>query len=267
MPLPDLRLDHASLQVPRLDTAMAMLQRLGLTATPTPGDEARHARLYLDRAYLEVSVPTGRPVSGPRILLFMHGARDVFGQLPALKARGIEVEQAGPYQGADGVWDDVVLKAPAVGIPAPVLVSRRSPPELAADWPPAAKTTHPSGARTLQAVLLVTHQTDEAVRFYEQLGGRPDEEQDLPAFGARRRRVHFPGGRFDLFKPAQQGKVAAWLAQRGPGVLGVSFGVASLDPVLQRLVAEQLEVHAADGVIFTDAAFGPDALFGFEPLP
>ena len=58
-----LYLDHASLSVPDLRQASEQLgSRLGLRSTPTSTDPGRHGRVYLDRAYLEVSArePTDR---------------------------------------------------------------------------------------------------------------------------------------------------------------------------------------------------------------
>lgn len=259
-----LRLDHASLQVPHLEGALEVLTTLGLKTTRTAG-VTHHARVHFDRAYLEVSAPPNRPVPGARIPLYFLGAPNVLSLLPELKSRGVTPQQVGLFRGVDGVWDDVVLGGTNPKVPPPILVSRKEPAELVGHWPPPLRTPHPNAAQRLASVFVATPALDETAAFLGLLGGEAEGETELPAFAAIRRRVHFEAGRIDLLKAARPGRVADWLSSRGPGAMGMSLAVRSMGDIAERLTSAGFDAYAGDGEIFTDAPFGPDALFAFEP--
>jgi catechol 2,3-dioxygenase-like lactoylglutathione lyase family enzyme len=162
-----LRLDHVSIAVPDLREALAQLDaRFGLRATVSAADPQHHSRVYLDRAYLEVSAT--RPVASWEMSLFFLRFDDSDRLREHLQGCGIS-HRFGRYQGVDGWWDDVELDAGSV--PLPILVRRSHPPEIATDWPPALDVPHRCGARTLQAVHVVVPELSAAVDVYRKLLG------------------------------------------------------------------------------------------------
>src|SRR5687767_10633961 len=143
----ELWLDHASVRVPDLDTATGVFDRvLGRPPTRTPGASQRHSRWFLDRSYLEVSVPPG-PAPGWGLSLFFLRFADLAMTEGALRAAAIPYRSE-PYRGADGTWDNIELEGPA-GVPAPILVRRVAPEEIARDWPPRRPDPAPCGAIAL----------------------------------------------------------------------------------------------------------------------
>jgi glyoxalase-like protein len=166
-PVP-LWLDHASVEVPELGTAIGHLERrLGLHATVSPQAADRHGRIYLDRTYLEVAAGTA-PATGWRVHLWFLRFDDLEALRAHLEDAGIE-HRIGEYEGVDGTWDDVQIRAGPV--PLPILVRRTSPPEVAGDWPPTLARPHRCGARTLEAVHVTVGSLEAAVEAYRALLG------------------------------------------------------------------------------------------------
>jgi catechol 2,3-dioxygenase-like lactoylglutathione lyase family enzyme len=162
-----LRLDHASIAVPDLAEAVEQLdRRLGLRATGSPQAPERHSRVYLHRSYLEVSA--GSAGAGWQATLFFLRFDDPAALRTHLDGVGMQY-RFGQYEGVDGTWDDVEIRAGTV--PLPMLVRRTTPPAVARDWPPALGQTHPCGARTLAAVHLEVPSLKEAVEAYRRLLG------------------------------------------------------------------------------------------------
>lgn len=202
-----------------------LAQRVGLIATRTPSAATRHSRVYMHRSYLEVSTPETSAAS-PRgsVPLFFLRFEDLEQTRRELTARGIAFD-ATPYQGRDGVWDNVVLTAPE-GVLAPILVKRTHPLEIAREWPPAASAPQPCGARHLSGVLLpvAAGRRQAAIDFFHLL---LPQAQVLPAsrepvWGSTRTDVVWPGGRIALLESAASSPAAT------PGALGVLLAVDDL---------------------------------------
>ena len=141
-------------------------QRLGLRASVSPEAPERHSRVYLHRSYLEVLA--GSAGAGWETQLFFLRFNDPV----ALQAHLDDVSIAyrfSEYEGVDGTWDDVEIRAGTV--PLPMLVRRTAPRAVARDWPPALVQTHPCGARTLAAVHVEVPAIEEAVEAYRRLLG------------------------------------------------------------------------------------------------
>jgi hypothetical protein len=161
----ELRLDHASVEVPDLEVAVSRLDRLGLRATVTPEAPDRHSRVYLDRSYVEVAAGSG---PGWRTSLFFLRFDDPSPLREHLESVGIEY-RFGEYRGVDGTWDDVEIRAGSV--PLPILARRTAPADVARRWPPPLGPPHRCGARELVAVHVAVPSLDEAVEVYGALAG------------------------------------------------------------------------------------------------
>lgn len=204
-------LDHASVAVPRLHEAVAMLDaRLGLRTTISQADPEHHSRLHLDRAYLEVATgPQDRGWTTPGFFLRFA---DPAALRRHLDSSGLRYE-FGEYQGVDGRWDDVEIDGGTVALP--ILVRRTHPPVVARHWPPPLVDAHRCGARTLEAVHVSVPDLDAAVAVYARLvgvNGVCANDRD----GARRADFELASGRIVLV----EGEV--------PGVVAIVLGVGSL---------------------------------------
>jgi hypothetical protein len=241
-----IRLDHATLEVPDLVEAGDILwERFGLRVTPTPEDREGHARLFLDRTYLEV-VP-GAAEDELRLTGFYLFHPDVPTAVERLRAVGLASGPAVPYRGIDGVWWDGMLTAPE-GVPAPLLVQRTHPADVAAAWPPPLRNRHPSGIERLLGVYLITPYVAQAVDFYERLvrtcAGveHAQPAQQLKSGGHRwaladqQWEVTLPGGgRVIICDPLRPGRARELLVARGACVVGVELGTARLPDTELRL--------------------------------
>ena len=174
-----LSLDHVSLRA-----SPAELERRGFRVTPTAGAHGQHARVMLDRSYLELTWP-GTSVTNVRISQVndeggpgprSRGPRTPGGKrsplsavgwfvrsdgqdalLGRLRASGVAVPAPAPYAGRDGEWLDLKLPGAAVVTP---IVTRRTDRD---DWPPALTAPHPNGATSITR-LRVSAQRPRALR-------------------------------------------------------------------------------------------------------
>jgi hypothetical protein len=225
-----LQLDHVTLHVADLGDAMRRLdERLGLEAWPTSTDPQRHSRVVLDRSYVELSL--GAPRGGPPWVLPWFFLR--FLELPDLcRARLEEAQLASTLQifdGEDGCWTELQLDAPA-SVPLPLLIHRPARPGLALSFPPPMPSLQPCGAFGLAGVCLVTPELSTTLQYYRRLLGLTKVPQGFHdrVFGAHRVDLSLPGqGRIALLQPEGSGFGAAWLATRGPGVMGLLLAVES----------------------------------------
>jgi hypothetical protein len=244
-----LRLEHATLEVPDLTEAGDILwDRFGLRITATPEDSEGHARLYLDRSYVEV-VPGTSDADGLRLTGFYLSHPDVPSAIETLWERGLANGPAVTYRGVDGVWWDGVLTPPE-GVPAPVIVQRTEPADVAADWPPALINRHPSGIERLLAVYLVTPYVAQAVEFYEQLSqtfaawGGAFPARQLKSGGQhwaladQQWEVSLPGGgRVIICDAMRPGRARDLLIANGPCIAGLELGTGHLPDTEIRLNA------------------------------
>lgn len=221
-------LDHASVYVPTLEQGARRLEEvLGLTVTPTPARPAQHARIWLDRSYLEVRAEGAWGLGG---FFLRHG--DAAGTLAALQARGLQAWRGPPYVGVDGEWEELHVRA-AQAVPLPLLVRRVAPAGLAADWPPPLRSVHSGGARALVGVELAVSQLDEAAAAYAALSDVPIE-----AGPSETVRVRFSGGASVTLRQRDEGS---------EGVRMVVLEVSSLEALERRALAAGAHVERARG--------------------
>jgi hypothetical protein len=234
---PALVLDHASITVPALPVAIDLLaRRYALDLRSTVGAADSHGRIYLDRAYLEVSTGEG---SRWEVTAFFLGFRDLARLRRQLSLAGL-VHHHQVYEGVDGRWDDVEVEVEAAGVPVPVLVRRTEPAELARDWPPPLEGSHRCGATTLAEVHVPVASLREAAEVYARLLG--GERSWVAAGGPsvhRRAVFHLGTGRVVLVEGASRYAVVLGVpslttsrAVLGPALLPPDDrGVSWFDPV------------------------------------
>lgn len=213
-------LDHASIQVPELPTAVKHLHRIGLRATESPAAPERHSRVYLDRSYLEVSADPGS--SGWAAPLFFLRFEDPVWLRAHLDRVGF-TSRFGTYEGVDGTWDDVEVGGWSV--PLPILVRRTAPAEIAHWWPPPLREPHRCGATSLAEVHVGVSALEPAVEAYARLLGPregPSPTADVPT--GRRRAV----------LPAASGRIVL-LEGGADAVEGIVLGVGSMTRMQEEL--------------------------------
>jgi len=214
----DLRLDHVSISVPDLSVALEEFdERLGLAAVRTAADPHHHSRIFLERAYIEVS--DREPAKDWHIPYFFLRFDDPAGLRGHLESSGLAWTW-GSYQGVDGRWDDVFIESGSV--PCPILVRRTEPADVARDWPPALVRPHRCDALSLVEVRVAVPNFEAGLQTYSRLLGiapEPVRAGDQEA-GAR---FALAGGRIVLIE--------------GPeiGVEALVLGVNSLQRALQCL--------------------------------
>lgn len=203
------RLDHASIGVPHLGTAVDRLGRqLGLEVTVSPQAPERHGRIHLDRAYLEVS--THPDVSTWDITHFFLR----FSDLEGLRAHLDRVDlryRYDVYEGVDGRWDDIALDVAEV--PVPVLVRRTEPAQVARNWPPPLDHPHRCGAFRLTAVHVPVVSIEAAAEVYLRLlGVEAPRVLSGPGPDQRRAVFHLGSGTIVLVEGAERRAVVLGVA-------------------------------------------------------
>lgn len=144
-----LRLDHVSIAARSSDLGQRGFR---VTSTDDAGLDQPHARLFLNRVYLEiVPAPTHGEVIGRS--WFLH-TPDLPAAAEALRSAGIRVGGPTTYKGLDGVWEDVEIDPPSA-TPAMPMVTRRVD-RHAMTWPPPLSEAHPNGARTVKSLHVCT---------------------------------------------------------------------------------------------------------------
>ncbi len=244
----DLHLDHASVAVPELSAAVEHLDvRLGLRATVTAADPARHSRIYLDRSYVEVAAQA--EMSGWHPTHFFLRFEDEEALRAHLDECGVS-GRFGVYEGVDGRWDDVEVEAPSV--PLPILTRRTDPLEVARRWPPPLTEPHRCGARTLAAVQIGVTEWEAAVDAYGRLLGpavRPTPAGRTPD-GRRRTRLPLATGHLVLVEAEAE------------GVDAIILGVASLAETV-RVLGRDTELAVGDRMAWLDPAVAFGLRVGF----
>ncbi len=250
-PADPLWLDHLTLAVPDFAQAVAILrEQFGLRTTITPQAPERHGRILLDRCYIEV-VRNAVESDELAVPWFFLGHPDVPAAVARLRAAGLARDAATPYHGADGTWWNAMLRAPA-GVPAPLLVQRIEPAEVAAKWPPPLAQPHPSGVVRLGGVLVVTSAVGAAVDFYRllvtALTGTPataTSERVRHPLADQEWRVPLPdGARIVVCDPVRAGPAREHLLRRGAGLAGFELLSADLDATAAYLSRQDIDVQA-----------------------
>jgi hypothetical protein len=129
-----LRLDHVSLAVSR-----PLLDELAFRVTTTAGG-AGHARVLLDRCYLEVPASSASDSRADLGWFLRPDDMDVAAEL--LRDAGITASDPAEYVGYDGRWLDVEPTEKFVTSGLPILTRRLDLDEAA--WPPPLITPHPN---------------------------------------------------------------------------------------------------------------------------
>lgn len=221
-----LHLDHALLQVADLGQALRQLEeRLGLEAR-LAARAPDHARLYFERAFLEVVVQPGAPHVGPAWALLPW----FFLRFPDTpEARRDRLVKAGftpslqIFEGDDGCWTELRVEAPRA-TPLPML--RHVPDD---GRPRARGPVQPCGAFRLAGLVVLTPELDTTAEMYRRLLGleRLPEGFTDRVLGARRMDMPLTQGRIALVQPDGPGFAAATLSTRGPGPMAVLLAVES----------------------------------------
>lgn len=99
---------------------------------------------------------------------------------------------------------------------------RRANPE---EW-----QRHANTARAIKSVWIAVRELKTATKAYEAVGLLAGKKRNLPALGAIGREIQAGQGIILLLQPqGKDGQVAAFLAARGEGIMGISIEVSNLD--------------------------------------
>lgn len=159
-------LDHVSVAAER-----AWVEDAGFALTPTSGADG-HARVFLDRSYLEVVAgDRGEPAARGWFLR----PDDLEEAATTLRAAGLSTSGPARYEGTDGTWLDLALADEAS--PALPTLTRRVDP--VGEWPPPLRTPHPNGAVRLVEVHLRVGNPAPLVPMLEALGAQREGESKL----------------------------------------------------------------------------------------
>lgn len=162
-------LDHVS-----LTGEWSQFESLGFRVTVTNG-APHHGRIFLDRAYLEVTSPRRTHQKLKSRVWFLRPDNPA-AAADSLSAAGFEVEGPEPYRGEDGDWLDVVARDPSTTA-LPILTRRVD--RRADEWPPPLEGEHPNGACRLAGLRLRLRDPRTAGRLLQVVGIR---ENHLGAF-------------------------------------------------------------------------------------
>ena len=189
-------IDHVSLAADR-----SRVEALGFALTPTP-DATDHARVHLDRTYLEVTPPA--PARGLAAVGWFLRVQDVERAAERLREAGVGARGPTRYEGVDGSWLDLAL-ADDDNAARPILSKRLDLPAEA--WPPAARQRHRNGATRLSGLRIL-------------VGDAAPLAKALLALGARRRGdalFDIGGGGSIVLEPAREAPegIAALRFDRG----------------------------------------------------
>ena len=92
------------------------------------------------------------------------------------------------------------------------------------------RTHHANTAKRIAAVWIVVRDLKAATKAFGLAGLAAGDGRKFPALGAAGREIEAGGGRIVLLEPkGRTGKAAAFLAERGEGIMGVSIEVGSLE--------------------------------------
>jgi Glyoxalase-like domain len=162
------KLDHVSIYASARE-----LERLGFRATMTPGSSGRHARILLDRSYLEVVAPRDAeaPIAGRA--WFMRPT-DPGSAAADLRRRGVPASEPATHKGQDGTWLDVQIEMPQLAAVLPILTRRLD--ATAGDWPPPLDEPHPNGALSIDELRLRAQAPEALGRVLGALGARHDAD-------------------------------------------------------------------------------------------
>ncbi len=150
------------------------------------------------------------------------------------------------YEGVDGTWDDVEVRAGSARLP--TLVRRTAPATVARDWPPALYESHRCGARSLIAVHLEVPSLDETLEAYRRLLGGDERSWPGPEARSGRRRARAPLTAGELV--LNEGSTDA--------IVGIVLGVSSL-------AATRAELGGRLGSLQDDVAWlDPAEAFGLR---
>jgi hypothetical protein len=154
-----LSLDHVSVRA-----SVAELEHHGFRVTPTAGAEDRHARILLDRGYLELRPPAN---GGIYATGWFVRSDDQEALRDRLSEAGFATTALMPYPGVDGSWLDLELPGRT---PVTPIVTRRVDRD---DWPPPLTAPHPNGALHIAGLRATVQQPRALSDFLIAAGGHP----------------------------------------------------------------------------------------------
>lgn len=92
------------------------------------------------------------------------------------------------------------------------------------------RTQHPNTAKRIAAAWIVVEDIKAATKAFETVGFHIAGKRSFPELGATGREIKVGAGRIVLLKPKDKtGRSAAFLADRGEGIMGVTLEVGSLE--------------------------------------
>ena len=255
-------IDHVGLLVrlENFDQAVGVLtDELGFAATavlPNPLGAKNRLIWFDDETYLEVVAFTElNDFTAPFLAFLEHheGAKfygtDVVDAAQAITfltdagypnvgpipAPPLTIEETGDVVGLNPLWRSIIFTTRLAPDNSNFFVDydEAEVQQMLADFPVLAPQPHPNTAQKIDTLWLVVADLDAAIEFYEGLG--------LPVH-AKHQKIHYLGGRgaqvryhnntLHLLEPDGPGPVAAFAADRGEGIMGVSVQVADLEAAL-----------------------------------
>ncbi|MBL8307049.1 MAG: VOC family protein [Rubrivivax sp.] len=287
-------LDHVVVAVRDLEATKAVFRDALGFRMPAPGVSGRHpsgtvnaSAYFADQSYLELLAVRERELVArhhPETLAFLDrqegvlalalstsSARDT---AAALRARGLRMRDpaAGTVQRASDAappppkWWVAAFEKPA---PAPLFFIEylgTDYADMALNWAEGYREAqaapayrHANGALGLSAVWLVVRDIAAESALYERLLSAPVRDFDSTALGARVREFRLVRQRLFLLQALDDaGAAGRFLAERGPGVMGVSVGVRDLTVTAARLLAGPVPLaRRQPGLVKSDTLLVP----------
>jgi len=158
-------LDHVS-----LTARNAQIKELGFHLNLTRG-AASHARVFLERSYLEVTPPG----NAEDVEIWARGwflrPADPAEAAEVLRGKGISAVGPSLYERDDGIWLDVAIPERETSV-LPILTRRVD--EVVDEWPPPVGPSHTNGTKRLSAVHLEARDPTKLARVLEAIGARAE---------------------------------------------------------------------------------------------
>lgn len=283
-------LDHVGVAVRDLPAArMAYADTLGFRATHEsrlPTGLQNVTIWFADTTYLELLSYYDREGAPEIAAILQRFEGGIFAGLAVesaqrtsevLRSRGLDV--AGPVSGfatIDAVgsepvemWRHVTFRQPVVPANAIFFIeyNREALGELSRSHPefsPLNFTDHANGSQGIRAVWMAVADPTAATAAYESVGFAPGDELEVPYLSALGRSIPAGRGELLLLAPARgEGKVAAFLRQRGEGVMGVSLEVGELATTRDVLAARTgFRMATYEGLYGTSVLIPPELTHG-----
>jgi catechol 2,3-dioxygenase-like lactoylglutathione lyase family enzyme len=251
-------IDHVALLV-RLENFAAagdvLTGQLGFSATPvltSPAGVENRLIWFDDLSYLELDAFTqSNPGTAPflaflanhegakfygtevvdaaQAVAFLDGAG--YPNVGPIPASPLTIQSTGQVIGLTPLWTEIILTARLAPDNSNFFIDydEAQVQQLFVDFPVLAPRPHPNTAQHIDTVWLVVSDLDAAIDFYTGLGLQVEARNErIDYLGGRGARVQYHNATLALLQPDGPGLVADFAADRGEGILGVSFAVRDL---------------------------------------